>query len=139
QAWLSAAVWGIHTPLPGCNTSAGMRDYAQDSLAWGQAGILDALVPMSYWDMEDGSCTDWAALTQAFLAGRGQAALWMGMSATDGTFQPERIQARADYARSAGAEGVVVYASGNIDAADGWADLADIWPGAATPPGARRP
>lgn len=58
---VSGAVWGIYdnTVLPqGQNhdtgyswTSSGLQDYAQDSVGWINAGAMDALIPMIYWDM----------------------------------------------------------------------------------------
>ena len=122
-AALSAAVWGIHTALPGCSTSEGANDYHQDSWAWASGGFIDALCPMSYWDIEDGSCTDWAALLDDFLLHTGGRPLWMGMHALDNGFEPARIAARVELARARGAAGTVVFASAYLDENDGWSAL----------------
>lgn len=120
-AALSAAVWGIHTALPGCNTSEGKPDYHQDSWAWAEGGFIDALVPMAYWDIEDGACTDWSALLDDFLAHTGDRALWMGMHALDdGAFDIDRIAARVALARARGAAGTAVFASAYLDTEAGW-------------------
>jgi hypothetical protein len=115
-ARLSAAVWGIHTALPGCSTSQGSADYHQDSWAWLERGVIDALVPMTYWPIEPGACTDWAALTDGFLEHRAGRQIWMGMHALDGgAFDFPRIEARIDYARAVAAHGTVVFASTHLD------------------------
>ena len=113
---LSAAVWGIYAPLPGCSTSEGLADFHQDSLGWLDAGIIDALVPMIYWSIEPGACTDWVALTAGFTAGRAGRHIWAGMHALDdATFDPAQIAARITHSRTA-AQGTVVYASAYLDA-----------------------
>ena len=113
---LSAAVWGIYEPLPGCNTSQGLRDFHQDSLGWLQRGEIDAIVPMIYWSLAPGACTDWAALADGFVAGRAGRHVWAGMHALDqSAFSIEQISARVEHART-GAQGTVVYASAQLDA-----------------------
>ncbi|MGE0399421.1 MAG: glycoside hydrolase family 10 protein [Kofleriaceae bacterium] len=115
-AKLSAAVWGIYEPLPGCSTSQGLRDYHQDSLAWLDREIMDALAPMMYWSIEPGACTDWATLARGFIAERGTRQIWAGMHALDdGAFDFAQIRARVDLARTDGAQGVMVYASTYLD------------------------
>lgn len=116
-ARMSAAVWGIYRPLPGCNTSQGYANYHQDSLAWLAAGTMDALVPMVYWPIEDGACTDWAALVDGFLDARAGRHLWAGMHALDDdAWDWDAVNARIAHARGAGAEGTVVFASSYLDA-----------------------
>jgi uncharacterized lipoprotein YddW (UPF0748 family) len=115
-ARLSASVWGIYEPLPGCNTSRGFASYYQDSRGWLADGIIDAIVPMMYWPIEDGSCTDWATLLDGFLAERADGEVWAGMHALDdNAWQFDRIRARIDYARATNADGTVVFASTYLD------------------------
>lgn len=116
----SAAVWGIYEPLPGCSTSHGYGQYYQDSLDWVARGSMDALVPMMYWPIEDGACTDWATLLDVFLDGSDRH-VWGGMHALEGgsAFDPAAIAARIEYAREAGAQGTVVFASSYLDAEAG--------------------
>ena len=114
---LTAAVWGIHTPLPGCSTSKGFADYHQDSLGWLQQGIIDAIVPMMYWSIEPGACTDWSALLDGFVAGRGDRQIWAGMHALDdNTWDFAQVRARIERSREVDAHGVAVYASSYLDA-----------------------
>ena len=120
DALLTAAVFGIHTVLPGCNTSAGLADAHQDSWAWAADGIVDALCPMAYWDIDPGSCTDWATLLDVFLEHSPNRPLWMGMYATDGTFQIDKLSARIALSRARGAAGTVLYSSGLLDETGGW-------------------
>jgi hypothetical protein len=110
-------VWGIYTPLPGCNTSQGYANYHQDSRAWLAAGTMDALVPMIYWPIEDGACTDWAALLDGFLDARSGRHVWAGMHALDAAaWDFGAVRGRIERARTAGAEGTVVFASTYLDA-----------------------
>ncbi len=117
RARMSAAVWGIYRPLPGCNTSQGLANYHQDSLGWLAAGTMDALVPMIYWPIEPGACTDWATLLDGFVAARGARHVWAGMHALDdNAWDFDQVRARVEYARAAGAHGTVVFASTYLDA-----------------------
>lgn len=114
---LSAAVWGIYQPLPGCTTSQGYGNYYQDSLGWLAAGSIDALAPMMYWPIEPGACTDWSTLLDGFLARRSGGQIWAGMHALDdGAFAFDKIAARIERSRVAGAQGTVVFASSYLDA-----------------------
>ncbi len=114
---LSASVWGIYKPLPGCATSQGYANYYQDSLAWLAAKQIDAIVPMMYWDIEPGACTDWSRLLDGFLAGRAGRHVWAGMHAYDDadTWSFDEVRGRIDRARAVGAEGTVVFASSYLD------------------------
>lgn len=116
-ARLSASVWGIYKPLPGCATSQGFASYHQDSLAWAAAAQLDALVPMMYWDIAPGSCTDWSRLLDGFLGGRAGRHVWAGMHALDDAdaWSFDEVRARIERARAVGAEGTVVFASSYLD------------------------
>jgi uncharacterized lipoprotein YddW (UPF0748 family) len=117
SARLSASVWGIYSPLPGCSTSQGYGNYYQDSLAWVAAGKIDALVPMMYWAIEPGACTDWSALLDGFLAGRAGRHIWAGMHALDmTTWSFDKVRARIDRSRAVAAQGTVVFASSYLDA-----------------------
>lgn len=122
---LSASVWGIYEPLPGCNTSRGFSQYYQDSLGWLDDEVMDAIVPMMYWPVEPGACTDWAALLEGFMAGRADRHVWAGMHALDdGAWDFAQVLARVDEARAQQAQGVVVFASTYLDAEPArWADF----------------
>jgi uncharacterized lipoprotein YddW (UPF0748 family) len=114
---MSASVWGIYQRLPGCTTSQGYDGYYQDSLGWLEAGTIDALVPMMYWPIEAGSCTDWATLLDGFMARRAGRHIWAGMHALDDSaWDFSAVRARIDYARTAAAQGTVVFASTYLDA-----------------------
>lgn len=126
---LSAAVWGIHTRLPGCTTSQGKADYFQDSWAWTQGGYIDALVPMIYWE-ENGTnrCTDWGDLYQTFLDHRSEAQIWGGMNVLDGpsnarVFDWSKLLLRLDTARAMNAPGVALYASAQLASNQVWSML----------------
>jgi uncharacterized lipoprotein YddW (UPF0748 family) len=124
---LSAAVWGIYRPLPGCSTSQGFGNYYQDSLAWTDAGVIDALVPMIYWPIEPGACTDWSTLLDGFLAGRAGRHVWAGMHALDrGSWQLPEVASRIERSRATEAQGTVIFASAYLDAELArWDELAE--------------
>jgi len=132
-ARLSAAVWGIYTPLPGCTTSQGYGNYYQDSLAWVAAGTMDALAPMIYWPIEPGACTDWSTLVDGFVAQRAGRQIWAGMHALDdNAWSWPAVRARVDRSRVAGTHGTIVFASAYLDAdVTRW----DAFPGTTAEPG----
>jgi uncharacterized lipoprotein YddW (UPF0748 family) len=133
DAQLSASVWGIYERLPGCSTSWGYGQYYQDSIGWMESGAIDAIAPMMYWPIEPGACTDWATLLDGFVARRGQAQVWAGMHALDdNAWAFDQVAGRIDYARTGGAQGVMVFASTYLDqGADRWA----AFPGTPPAPG----
>ena len=125
---LSAAVWGIYTRAsPGSCTGATSQglDYYQDSLAWASRGTIDALVPMMYWPMAPGRCTDWARLLAVFMGARADRHIWAGMHAlnlSDGSrWDFPGVVERIEHARTVGAQGTVVFASTYLDReTNGW-------------------
>lgn len=123
---LTAAVWGIHTRLPGCtSTSQGHTDYFQDSWAWAKDGYIHALVPMIYWG-ESSGCTRWSALYQSFLDHKGSAQVWGGMDALDkGSLDWSALSLRIETARAMNAPGVALYASKQLDDNGVWTMLSD--------------
>lgn len=127
KAPLSASVWGIYKPLPGCNTSQGFGNYYQDSLAWMQQGKIDAINPMIYWDIGTG-CTDWAKLLDGFMAGAAGRHVIAGMHGLDQSKpRPERIAARIAYARAKGAAGTTLFASTYLDQAPADGGFTTMW------------
>ena len=125
KAKLSAAVWGIYQPLPGCATSQGFANYYQDSLAWLAAGTMDALAPMVYWPIEPGACTDWSTLVDGFVAARAGRQIWAGMHALDYTaFSFPAIRSRIDRSRVGGTHGTVIFASAYLEP-DRWSAFVD--------------
>jgi uncharacterized lipoprotein YddW (UPF0748 family) len=114
---MSASVWGIYRPLPGCSTSQGWAGYHQDSLAWLERETIDAIVPMIYWPIAPGACTDWSTLLDGFVAARAGRHVWAGMHALDGgAWDFAQVRARIERGRDAGAQGVVIFASTYLDA-----------------------
>ncbi|MGI5863855.1 MAG: family 10 glycosylhydrolase [Myxococcales bacterium] len=121
---VSAAVWGIYKRLPNCSTSEGYGDYYQDSLGWMAKGIIDELNPMIYWDLRPGSCTDWGAHTDVFLAGANGRRIVAGMHAREGsTANFSRIAARIEFARSRNTTGHIIFASTYLDQDNTWDDF----------------
>ncbi len=121
---VSAAVGGIYKRLPNCSTSEGYGDYYQDSIGWMAKGIIDELNPMTYWDLNPGSCTDWGAHTDVFLAGANGRRVVAGMHAREGsTANFSRIAARIEFARSRNTTGHIVFASTYLEQDNTWDDF----------------
>ena len=133
SAKLSASVWGIYKPLPGCTTSQGYANYYQDSVSWLAASTIDAIAPMMYWSIEPGACTDWSALLDGFVANHADRHIWAGMHALDESMWSfDKVRARIERSRVAGAQGTVVFASSYLDADPArWA----AFPGTSSAPG----
>jgi uncharacterized lipoprotein YddW (UPF0748 family) len=133
-AKLSAAVWGIYKPLPGCATSQGYGNYYQDSLAWLEAGTMDALAPMVYWPIEPGACTDWSRLVDGFVSARFGRHIWAGMHALDDNLWSwDGVKSRIDLSRTNGTQGTVIFASAYLDP-DRWSLFVGDGPYAETAP-----
>lgn len=124
-AKLSAAVWGIYKRLSGCSTSEGYSQFYQDSIAWLRDGTMDALVPMVYWSIEPGACTDWSKLVDGFVASRHGRHIWAGMHALDDmTWNLDAVTARIDRSRVVDTQGTVIFASAYLDAEPArWTEL----------------
>jgi len=116
---VSAAVWGIHQDVFGWGgTSKGYDDYYQHSHRWTEEGLIDAICPMIYWPLTDpaGLRTDFAALVTDHLAAAGDRHVYPGLKADYADFG--EIAAEIEFARSAGARGVVVFAYSTVAAHD---------------------
>lgn len=123
KAVLSASVWGIYKPLPGCNTSQGYGNYFQDSVGWMKDARIDAITPMIYWDIGTG-CTDWAKLLDGFIAASNGRHVVAGMHGLDtSSVKPDRIKARIAYARQVGAAGTAIFASTYLEQGAGWSSF----------------
>ena len=111
-AMVSVAAWGIYKKFSGCGTSEGYgSSYNQDTIGWLEQGIVDALVPMTYWDIGTG-CTDWARHADFFQANSHGRQIIMGMNGVDsGKVNTGKMIARINYARSISAAGTSIYSS----------------------------
>jgi uncharacterized lipoprotein YddW (UPF0748 family) len=72
DAVLTAAVWGIYRNTWGwTSVSQGYADYYQDPRAWAAASLVDAVVPMIYWDIKEPYATrlDFRAILDDHVAG----------------------------------------------------------------------
>ena len=106
---LSAAVWGIHENHWGWDKVAdGLPNYHQDSHAWLADGLLDASMPMVYWQVSDppGERLDFRTLVGDHLANAGQGVVYPGLEAKYGL---EAAVACVETARELGARGWVLF------------------------------
>ena len=116
RALFTAAVWGIYKPLPGCSTSQGYGNYYQDSIAWLEAGTMDALAPMVYWPIEPGTCTDWSRLVDGFVSARFGRHIWAGMHALDDNMWSwDGVKSRIELSRTNGTQGTLIFASAYLE------------------------
>ncbi len=112
---VTAAVWGIHQDVFGWGgTSKGYDDYYQHSHRWTEEGLIDAICPMIYWPLTDppGLPTDYGALVNDHLASAGPRHVYPGLKADYADFG--ELAAEIDFARAAGAPGVVLFAYSTV-------------------------
>jgi uncharacterized lipoprotein YddW (UPF0748 family) len=130
QALVSVAAWGIYKKFAGCGTSQGL-DYNQDTVAWMEKGIVDALAPMTYWDFGAyNGCADWGRHADFFKANSHGRQIIMGMHATelnspgnmytDNKVHMDRVINRINYARSLDLAGTIIFASNYFDQETYW-------------------
>lgn len=126
---VTAAVWGIYENRWGWSSvSQGNLDYYQDSGAFMDEGVADAILPMIYWPLTDppGQRLDWRALADDHLA-RGDAAgrhVYAGICVDSETCPDNdfgEIAAEVEVARELGAAGVTLF-DYSLMAAGGWLD-----------------
>ena len=113
---MSASVWGIYdkTLIPGYGGfSSGIHYYAQDSIAWLRQGIIDAIVPMIYWDLV-GSKPDYDECLEIFLKDKYGRHVYGGMH---GKFEPPELKAEIEITRKLGAEGNIVFSNTSMSRA----------------------
>lgn len=128
QIKLSAAVWGIYdkSKIPGYATfSSGYHDYLQDSQTWLRCGIMDALVPMIYWDI-GGKKPDYDELYSHFLANAAGRHVYGGMQAKHK--DPEEPVREIEYTRSVGGHGTVPFSYSGINGQNRWSHYKRIYP-----------
>ena len=106
---LSAAVWGIHTNRWGWErVSQGSADYYQDSVAFMQRGLVDAIAPMIYWPVTEvlGERLDFSTLASDHVQRRGDASVWTGISAE---LSYDEVAECIRASRRVGAQGFVIF------------------------------
>lgn len=107
---VSAAVTGIYRDRFGWgNVAQGFSDFHQDSFAWAERGVVDALVPMIYWPPTDppGQWADFATLVKEFAPLAGRVRLLAGINVASGSLSVLRRE--IELAREAGCAGVVLF------------------------------
>ena len=117
---LSCSVWGIYdkTRIPGYGGfSSGYHDYYQDSHSWAKQGVIDALVPMIYWDIPDPT-PNYDTLLDDFLKGAFGRHIYGGYHGKYPDFK--EIENEIEYTRKTGAQGEVVFASSYLDKNNHW-------------------
>jgi hypothetical protein len=130
---ITAAVWGIYKDYWSWGSSQGFYDYYQDSQNWVQSGIIDAICPMIYWPMYDGTPPYFDYLVDDFVANNGGRHVYAGMSGDYSDFN--EIATEIDYSRNAGAQGNVLFAYSYLVSRAYWDDyLAGPYSIAVQPP-----
>lgn len=118
---VTAAVWGIYInkwESTWGSTSEGYSDYYQDAGAFLSEGVLDANIPMIYWGVTDtpGERLDFATLALDHVSRAHGRHVYTGIDASLGE---EEVLKCIDAARSAGAQGVVLF-DYSTARGDGW-------------------
>lgn len=105
---VTAAVWGIYEDEWGWNSSQGNIDYYQDSRAFVDRGLLDAIVPMIYWPVaeHEGDYTDFRVLIRDHVTHKGTGRVFAGIAADLGY---DEVIECIEVAREEGADGVVLF------------------------------
>jgi uncharacterized lipoprotein YddW (UPF0748 family) len=123
-ARVSAAVWGIYDPRPGWGPhSSGMNDRLQEARVWAAQGYVDALAPMVYWGIKPtyGEHLDFRFLVDDHVQGIPTRHVYVGITAQNHGIT--EISNQIEYARTAGAKGVVIFSAGLLRSANHWAAL----------------
>ncbi len=106
---VTAAVWGIYEDSFGWGgVSEGNPDYYQDSRAFTNRGLLDAIVPMIYWPVTDtpGARLDFATLVEDHVSHSPPGTVIAGVG-NDMSF--EELVTCIRVARASGTRGVIVF------------------------------
>jgi uncharacterized lipoprotein YddW (UPF0748 family) len=130
-AVLSAAVWGVYRNTAGWSGIAtGYDARLQDSWRWAADGVVDAVVPMIYWNIKSyGERLDFAWLADDFARGVRNRHLYVGMGVFAPSVDPTfcvgcDVVAQVYRARTAGGHGVSVYSGQLMRGAGLWNALA---------------
>ena len=105
---VTAAVWGVNENKWGWKgVSQGKHDFYQDSHAFLERGVLDAIAPMMYWPTKSprGSRLDFTTLVADHVAHRSGRHVYSGISSE----LEYQTLFRACASRSQGAQGVVLF------------------------------
>ena len=113
---ISVAGWGIYdkTRYPGYSGfSSGYHQYYQDTFAWAQKGVIDAIAPMIYWDIPDPK-PNYDTLAKDFIENSGgrhiYAANWLNQS----RMAKEEYKNQIQLMRNSGGEGNVGFSVGGF-------------------------
>ena len=119
QIKLTSSVWGIYdrTRIPGYGRfSSGYHDYYQDSQRWLQFGVMDALVPMIYWDIPDPT-PNYDELLEDFVGNAVERHIYGGYHAK---FDFSELRSEIEFTRRAGGQGTVAFASSYLNREKHW-------------------
>jgi len=133
---VSAAVWGVYrNPWGWPIKNTGYDTYCQDSRGWLREGIVDFVVPMTYWQI--GGMPDFVATVRDFLGATYGRGVYPGL----GVFQKwatwDEVKAQIELARSQGAGGVVLFSYPEALRLKG--QLAGVWSTPAATPWSASP
>ena len=114
---LSAAVWPVYVDRWGWGVAGGREDYYQDSQAWTEAGIVEALYPMLYYWGTD----RFETLVGDFQAHAAGQSILPGIGAGYADFGD--IVTRIQIARAHKTTGYAIFSYGLVDQKDYWDDF----------------
>ncbi len=119
---VSCAAWGIYRKdrLDGYERfSSGYHDYYQDTHRWIEQGVMDALMPMIYWNIPEPK-PNFDTLTEDFVKHAAGRHIYAGMK----TYEDfKETVAEVLFSRQIGAQGNVTFSYGGIDRKNQWVDF----------------
>jgi len=114
---ISVAGWGIYNKnrYPGYERfSSGIHQYYQDTFAWLEKGVIDALIPMIYWDIKDPK-PNYDDLAGDFLENAAGRHVYCANWTNQKNMAPEEFQAQIRLSRQLGGVGNVAFSAGGLE------------------------
>lgn len=119
---VSCAAWGIYRKdrLPGYDRySSGYHDYYQDTYRWIEQGVMDALIPMIYWNIPEPK-PNFDTLAEDFVKHAAGRHIYPGMKTYDDF---KETVAEVLFSRQIGAQGNATFSYGTIKQKNQWVDF----------------
>lgn len=108
---ISVAGWGIYNKdrYPGyAHFSSGYHQYYQDTFAWIKKGVIDAIVPMIYWDIPDPK-PNYGDLAKDFIENAAGRHIYCANHVNQRKMAPGEYLAQVELTRRLGGQGNVAF------------------------------
>jgi uncharacterized lipoprotein YddW (UPF0748 family) len=117
QVKISAAVWGIYNKnrYPGYSRfSSGFHQYYQDTFTWMKKGVIDAILPMIYWDIYDPK-PNYGELAKDFIQNSDGRHVYGANWSNQSKMGSEELFAQVRLIRELGGQGNVCFSVGGLE------------------------